>query len=93
MTMTQSKRKPLVPITREFLKQFYQKYPLAPVPHETLIAHLQRVEELASAVTKPGSKVPEQVGMPTPTRIDDCFWRNRMICEVRGASLKLAGSM
>lgn len=30
---------------------------------------------------QPGSKVPEQFGMETPKRIDDCFWRNRMICE------------
>ncbi|EFJ42386.1 hypothetical protein VOLCADRAFT_119452 [Volvox carteri f. nagariensis] len=79
--MTHGKQKPLVPITREFLRQFYQKYPLTPVPFEARVAHAKRIEELAEAVTKPGSKVPEQVGMPSPTRIDDCFWRNRMICE------------
>ncbi|GLC55867.1 hypothetical protein PLESTB_001037700 [Pleodorina starrii] len=77
----------LKPITREFLKQFYQKYPLAPVPYETRLAHLQRIEALAAEVTKPGSKVPEKVGMPSPTRIDDCFWRNRMICEELAMSL------
>ncbi|GLI62677.1 hypothetical protein VaNZ11_005353 [Volvox africanus] len=79
--MTNTKQRPLVPITREFLRLFYQKYPLAPVPYEERLVHLKRVEELTDTVTKPGSKVPEHFGIPSPTRIDDCFWRNRMICE------------
>ncbi|GFR46724.1 hypothetical protein Agub_g8347 [Astrephomene gubernaculifera] len=85
--MTQPKHKPLVPITREYLRLFYQKYPLEPVPAETRETHMRNVELLAGVVTKPASCVPEQYGLATPTRIDDCFWRNRMICEEIALSL------
>lgn len=71
----------LVPITREFLRSFYEKFPLEPVPVD-VHDHTANVEVLAAAVGRAGSSnVAEQVGFPTPTRIDDCFWRSRMICE------------
>ena len=71
----------LVPITREYLKAFYEKYPLEVLPRPDIEDHVARIEALTAALAVPGSKVPDMVGMPTPTRIDDCFWRNRMICE------------
>lgn len=77
------KQQHLVPITREFLREFYRQYPLEPVPGAVRDSHVKAIEELERVVTKPGSKVPQEFYMETPTRIDDCFWRSRMICEVR----------
>ncbi|KAG2483941.1 hypothetical protein HYH03_017261 [Edaphochlamys debaryana] len=77
----------LVPITREYLRQFYVKFPLDPVPVGVLETHIAAVDGLAGQVTLAGSKMPELFGMQTPKRIDDCFWRNRMICEELALSL------
>ena len=72
----------LVPITREVLRAFYASHPLESLPFE-FTALAGRVE-LASAQlleSLPGSTAPSVFGQETPTRIDDCFWRNREFCE------------
>ncbi|KAG2425703.1 hypothetical protein HXX76_013545 [Chlamydomonas incerta] len=84
---SKKQHKQLVPITREFLREFYLKYPLEPVPAAARDSHVAAIEELSRVVTKPGSKVPAEFHMDTPTRIDDCFWRNRMICEELALSI------
>lgn len=66
----------VVPITRELLAAFYDKHPYAPPPaelKECTVATKELSDTLASALPDP----PFQ----PPYRLDDCFWRNRQLCE------------
>lgn len=60
----------LVPITREVLAAFYNRYPLEPVPREEADALLIRLDAAARAVARKGTKTGELVFLATPTRID-----------------------
>jgi len=83
----------LVPITREFLKAFYGKHPIAPPP-DAFVAATSRLDacvaELASAH---GSAVVESTRFACPHKIDENFYRNREQCEeVESHLAKLAAS-
>lgn len=66
----------LVPINREFLREFYKNIPLAPTP-PALHERQAEVEALCRELRLPGSTVPPP--MACPTRIDECFceWQHQ----------------
>lgn len=75
--MVQSK---YVPITREYLRQFYAQHPMPPVSPDVDL-YVSYVEDLHKSFGRSDSRAFSEVDMPIPTRIDDCFWRNRQFCE------------
>lgn len=78
------------PITREALRQFYLRHPMEPVPPET-VELTERLQQLAEDMQHGDThlqQLAERVFFETPTRIDDCGWRTRQLCEEAAHSLK-----
>lgn len=74
-----------MPLTREFLRNFYGQYPLEPVSAEKLNDYTIALESLRVALREVDMTAADRAiglySMETPTRIDDNFWRSRQICE------------
>mmetsp|Transcript_20581 Transcript_20581/g.53680 ORF Transcript_20581/g.53680 Transcript_20581/m.53680 type:complete len:859 (+) Transcript_20581:104-2680(+) len=82
----------LVPITREVLRQFYSQFPLEPVP-EAELGELEnrlqlQTERLRALAPTVADAVHQRFYMETPKRLDDNFWRTRMLSEEIAHSLK-----
>lgn len=70
----------VVPITREHLALFYDKHPIAALPKEVLELH-ERINDLNQRIAKSRSQKVPEVPWPAPYKLDDCYWRNRQLCE------------
>lgn len=78
------------PITREALRHFYLGHPMEPVPPETveLTAKLQQLAVDLQHGDTHMQQLAARAFFDTPTRIDDCCWRTRQLCEEAAHSLK-----
>ena len=74
----------LVPITREFLKKFYEEYPLDPAP-AALDAVIEKLRSAAKDILALGGDAAQAVYdanvMEPPRKIDENLWRNRQELE------------
>lgn len=66
----------IAPITRSSLAKFYDQYPYAPLPPELAVL-TKGLQDFCSKLTSTKPDPP----FPSPYRLDDCFWRNRQLCE------------
>lgn len=65
-----------VPITREVLARFYDKH-----PYGDLSPKVGELTEKAKEEGKSLAAAAPEAPFPAPYRLDDCFWRNRQLCE------------
>ncbi len=69
------------PSPTQALREFYKQFPMVPIPADEADKHKAELDALCAEIGLEGSKIPELVGLPVPTRIDDIFWRNRCFLE------------
>lgn len=70
----------VVPITREQLALFYDKHPITPLPKEVQELN-ERINKLNQRIAKCRSQKVPEVPWEFPHKLDDCYWRNRQLCE------------
>lgn len=71
-----------VPITREVLAKFYDQH-----PYEGVSPQVAELTEKAKKLSKSLTNTLPDAPFAAPYRLDDCFWRNRQVCEEVIASL------
>jgi len=83
-----AKQMKLVPLTREFLREFYKDLPIDPVPNDVEIKCNELKNQLENLKSFGPQGLQEQFLADKVKRIDEAIWRNREQCEEIADNLK-----